>query len=336
MVAVAKKEVKEEWNEKSFAIAKNNRKKILSLIEGIGKINSMDNVAKTCANICAVQLAIVNVTAGKPLLYQYAWKVIRFIENKHFTCWHARNVQSLVHLPMLFVGRLHQFFQHLALFSQNSVNTNLVKHEDHCKGLDIKSISTAVKLASKFLKKMTKHIVDDTVPKEVPEFAHTLFVEQPGGSLTNTPVVEKTTETPPTNGKGKKDGNEPKKKKQKCKASDKSLKMGIFHIKQGVNATSALPKKGKLKDSICLDFCAHGKKCNYPHMLCKNGKHYTTWKNIPHKDNLVLLKHMSKSKNLWFDAETLSKKHKITLAPKFTHLLGDVLGQKGKTTIESM
>jgi hypothetical protein len=37
LVAAAKKEVKEEWNEKSFAIAKSTRKKILSLIKGMGK-----------------------------------------------------------------------------------------------------------------------------------------------------------------------------------------------------------------------------------------------------------------------------------------------------------
>jgi hypothetical protein len=108
---------------------------------------------------------------------------------------------------------------------------------------------------------MTKHIKNNTVPKEVPTFACTFFVEQPGGGFTNAPAVEKTAKTPVANGKGKKDGNESKNKKQKRKASDKSLKMGIFHIKQGVNATLALPKKGKLKDSICLDFCAHGKKC---------------------------------------------------------------------------
>ncbi len=117
---------------------------------------------------------------------------------------------------------------------------------------------------------------------------------------------------------------------------DKSLKLGIFHIKQGINATSALLRKGKLKDSICLDFCAHGKKCNYPQILCKNSKHYTTWKNILDEDKLVLLKHMSEPKNLWLDAKTFSK-HKIRLAPKFTLLLGDALGPKGKeaTTTES-
>ena len=113
--------------------------------------------------------------------------------------------------------------------------------------------------------------------------------------------------------------------------------MSIFYINLGVNATSALSKKGKLKNSICLDFCAHGKKCKYPQMLCKNSKHYTTWKNIPDEDKLLLLKkHMSESKNLWLNAETFSK-HKITLVPEFAHLLGDALGPTGKeaTTTES-
>ncbi len=79
--------------------------------------------------------------------------MIRFIVNKHFTCWHAPKAQSLTHLPMLFVGKLHHYFQHLASFSQNSINTNLVKHGNNGKGLNIKSISTAIKLASKFWKK---------------------------------------------------------------------------------------------------------------------------------------------------------------------------------------
>jgi hypothetical protein len=39
LVAAAKKEVEEEQNEKNFAIAESNCKKILSLIKGIRKIN---------------------------------------------------------------------------------------------------------------------------------------------------------------------------------------------------------------------------------------------------------------------------------------------------------
>ncbi len=80
---------------------------------------------------------------------------------------------------------------------------------------------------------------------------------------------------------------------------------------------------------MCVDFCMHEKKCNFPHMLCKNGKHYTTWKNIPNKDKTMLLKHMNDTKNMWLDTETFQK-HKVTIAPKFTYLLGDALGLKQK------
>jgi hypothetical protein len=76
MVIVARKEQEEEQNEKNFSIIETQCKKILSLIEGIGKINSMEDVAMTCASICVVQLAIINVASGKPLLYQYAYKMI--------------------------------------------------------------------------------------------------------------------------------------------------------------------------------------------------------------------------------------------------------------------
>jgi hypothetical protein len=42
----------------------------------------MDNVAMTAADICGVQLAIVNTSAKKPILYQFAWKILKFIKNK--------------------------------------------------------------------------------------------------------------------------------------------------------------------------------------------------------------------------------------------------------------
>ncbi len=70
----------------------------------------MDNVAKMCADICGIQIAINDITVGKPLLYQYAWKMIFFIENKNFTCWHVCNAQSLAHLPMLFCWKTTSFF----------------------------------------------------------------------------------------------------------------------------------------------------------------------------------------------------------------------------------
>ncbi len=154
-----------------------------SHIKGIGRINLMEDVAMTCGNICGVQLAIIDISLGKPLLYQFAWKLIKFIENKKINCWHTRNVLSLVHLPMLFMGKLHQFFQYLALFSQNSINNNIVEHGimTSNQGLDSKNIAIAVKLGSKFLIKMTELIEDDTVPKEIPSFARSLFTETSSG-----------------------------------------------------------------------------------------------------------------------------------------------------------
>jgi hypothetical protein len=59
-------------NKKSFSIIKANCKKISFLIKGTGKINTIDDITMTCANICGIQLAIINIAAGKPLLYQYS------------------------------------------------------------------------------------------------------------------------------------------------------------------------------------------------------------------------------------------------------------------------
>ncbi len=52
------------------------------MIEGVRRITSMNGVTMTCTNVCGVQLAIVDVSTSKPILYQFAWKLIKFIENK--------------------------------------------------------------------------------------------------------------------------------------------------------------------------------------------------------------------------------------------------------------
>jgi hypothetical protein len=107
------------------------------LIESIGNINSMEDITMTRADIYGVQLPIVNITAGKNLSFtSILGKCFVLLKTKH-THWHARNAQSLAHLPMLFMGKLHQFFKHMALLSQNSVNTNQVKYGVTRDGLDI-------------------------------------------------------------------------------------------------------------------------------------------------------------------------------------------------------
>ena len=72
----------EEQNELNWRIVEKDRSKISLLIEGVGRVNNMEEVAMTCANICGVQFAMIDITAGKPLLFQLAWKVIQLIENK--------------------------------------------------------------------------------------------------------------------------------------------------------------------------------------------------------------------------------------------------------------
>jgi hypothetical protein len=111
--------------------------------------------------------------------------------------------------------------------------------------------------------------------------------------------------------------------------------MGLFHIKKGTPAAN-VPDKGKLKDKVCLDFCSHEKKCNYPHQLCKHGKHYTNWKNVPEEDKPVLLSHMNETGLMWLDAKTFERHKQMQAIPsEFAHLLGDATGPKPKSTSKS-
>jgi hypothetical protein len=250
------------------------------------------------------------------------------------------NSEDVAHLPMVFMGKIHKFFQHLASFSQNSINTNKV--ELGLLDLGNKHVKTAVKLVSKFFKKMVDHIDDNSIPKDIPTFAKSIFVEQTLGGFVLAP---RTTEAPKANatqpttsnegGKRKMNSQEQPadQKKPRKELSDKSLKMGIFHIKKVTPAAKALPDKTLLKDStgICVDFCSQEKKCNFLHQLCKNGKHHTNWKNVPNEDKLVLLKHMDSMGLMWFDAATFEK-HKITIPPKYAHLLWDATGPRQKST----
>jgi hypothetical protein len=340
LISEATAKMDEERNELNWRIVEKDRSKISSLIEGIGRVNSMDEVAMTCANICGVQLAMVDITAGKPLLFQLAWKVIRFIENKKTKTWMRDNSDCIAHLPMIFMAKIHQFFMHLASFSQNSINTNKIETGDN--KFETRSVSIAVKLVSKFFAKMQEHIDDNSIPKDVPAFAKSFFTEASGGGFVPAPPSAEpakpaANQPADANGGGKRKGNgegeqQAEGQKKKRNTSDKSLKMGLFHLKKGTPASKALPEKSTLKDGICLDFCCHERKCNFNHLLCKNGKHYTNWKNVPEEDRPILLKHMEKSGLMWLDAETF-KKHEIVIAPEFAHLLGDATGPK-KTSAE--
>jgi hypothetical protein len=82
LIMEAATKMDEEQNKINWRIVEMDRSKISLMIKGTGPVNSMEEVTMTCANMCGVQLIMVDIAAGKPLLYQFAWKIIRFIENK--------------------------------------------------------------------------------------------------------------------------------------------------------------------------------------------------------------------------------------------------------------
>jgi hypothetical protein len=339
LVQVAANKIKEERNKIKWRTVEKDRKQNSSLIEGVGRINLMEDVAMTCANICGMQIAIVDVLSVKPLLYQFANKLIKFIKIKKTKTWMRDNIDSLVHLPMVFMAKLYKFFQHLVLFSQNLINTN--KIELAYTNLDSKNVTIAVKLVLKFLNKMQEHINNNLIPKDVPTFTKRFFTESTGCGfilVAKNDESKKMNATQPTalsvsgNGKCKSNSKEEEgKEKPRKEFSDKSLKMGLFHLKKGTPAAKALPHKSTLKDgvSVCLEFCCHKMKCNMPHQLCKDRKNYTNWKNVPSDNKVILLKHMDSTGLMWLNAETFEK-HKIAIAPECIHLLGDANGPKQK------
>jgi hypothetical protein len=342
LVKAANSEMEEERNETNWKIVEKDRKQISSVIEGVGRITSMNDVAMTCANVCGVQLAIVDVSTSKPILYQFAWKLIKFIENKKTKTWMRDNKEAIAHLPMVFMGKIHQLFQYLASFSQNSINTNKVEIGDV--DLETKQIIIAVKFASKFITKMLEHIDENSIPKNIPAFAKSLFVEAPEAGVTHELRITETKRsanqisTAANEGGRRKlpGGDDPGNKKPRKEFSDRSLKMGLFHIRKGIPPNKAYPDRIKLKDGagICPDFNSHGYKCQHPHQLCKTGKHFTNWKHVPDDDKLVILKHMDETGSAWLDAETFEK-HNSSIPPEFAHLLGDASGPKKKAAKKS-
>ena len=97
-------------------------------IKGIGQITTMDNIAMTAVNIFGMKMGIVDTSLDKPLLYQFAWMMLKFVESKKFVCWLSSKLDFSCQLVDGFYGKLHQFFKNLVLFLQNSINTNSIEH----------------------------------------------------------------------------------------------------------------------------------------------------------------------------------------------------------------
>jgi hypothetical protein len=71
------------------------------MIEGLGKITSMDCIVKICKNIYCVITELFDIQPDNQvlLLYQVSIKMIGFIKHLDFIRWHADVHESVPQLP---------------------------------------------------------------------------------------------------------------------------------------------------------------------------------------------------------------------------------------------
>jgi hypothetical protein len=68
------------------------------------------------------------------------------------------------------------------------INTNKIELGDD--KIKTRMVMTVVKLTSKFLNKMQEHIDNNSIPKDIPAFAKSFFVEATGGGFTLAPKTD--------------------------------------------------------------------------------------------------------------------------------------------------
>ncbi len=107
------------WNESKFKIHESQHSKAKSTIKGIGHVNDIEDVVKLCANLCAIQCAIVDVQGvGFPFLHEFSVKIILCIHNLAFQCWYSKNNSKLLHLQYIFCKNFTMFSHYLQSFPQ--------------------------------------------------------------------------------------------------------------------------------------------------------------------------------------------------------------------------
>ena len=321
-------DIQAHQNESLFNINEKDKKETSAYIEGIGQIESNEDVISACANICGITFAIVNTTGDKkPILHQAMMKIILFIRERSTSRWMRDNKKDCAHLPYVFMWEIQKLVQALARFSKNSVNIRKVQSNDS--NLETSDITVAFKSFSTFMANMNEHVSNDTVPKTIPRYAKNFITLKDDESPPSpAPVLN----VPNESNKRKPDTHLEQGKKKKKDDSEKSMKSGIFHASTSAPIGKILPPKDKLSQSFCLNFCAQNRMCDKPSATCKFGKHYSSYKFIPANDKQVILDHMEASKLLWFDETTMAKHGTADeIPPEFKHLLGDASGPKAKS-----
>jgi hypothetical protein len=234
---------------------------------------------------------------------------------------------------------LQHVFAQQARFSANTLNTNKVEHGDDGSTLVIKQLEQTVKYCSRFFKKMSDHVAEDSIPDSVPRFTprHALpsnqvctvidavaaFAVNPGetkkkpdSSPPGTPARERRL-------KKARNGNKPT-----GGGGPDQAKLGLFHSKKGLRPEELFP--GDLESTPCAFFFSQDKKCNRPQSSCPR-PHVVKWETIKPGDQNKILVHFSNTGNGWFDAETM-KKHNAEVLAEYSYLLGDANGPKARST----
>ena len=274
-------------NEIEFKIHESQRTKMNSTIEGIGRVNNIEDVVKVCANFCAVMRAIVDIEQGKPFLYSLMVKMILVIQHPDFQRWRTNNKKSLEHLHFNFMHKLHQVFTKLASFSSNSKNTHAIKHNVERPEFHLKDINSAIKLASTFFEKMQENIDNKTTTGlDLPAFANVLVTAPPlaakrsqhpnVGDETNNHRNHQNYQLNQGNDQNfcnnqDFDGGNKRTKKERPPRTN----LGLFHAKPGTNKDFSLGSKENplATNSVCREKLAISSARSVSSLMLRAGRH---------------------------------------------------------------
>jgi hypothetical protein len=290
-----------------------------TVIEGIGRVSSMSNVVKVCANFCAIMRVIVDIEQGKPFLYSFMIKMILIIQHPDFQRWHANNKKSLEHLHFDSMQKLHQVFIKLASFSSNSKKSHAIKHNAEHPKFYLKDINSAVKLVSTFFEKMQDNIDNKSMTgRDVPAFANVLPIlvsaKHPHLNVRDKSTTQRTNQDFDARGLIR--------PKKECLPR---TNLGLFHAKPGSDQGLFPRLRGK---PPCNNFFIQGRACDKLCQICKF-PHVTSWKMFEKDNQEAILEHANKTGNIWLDKATF-KNQKAETPQKYQHLLGDANGPKPK------
>jgi hypothetical protein len=158
-------------NEKDLDMSDTHKTKAKTTVEGLGKIENVHCIVRIAANICGFIRAFFDVEKGTwPLIYELCIQIMDCITQQDLTHWYNVNKERMPQLPYYFLNLIQHVFAQQAKFLANTLNTNKVEHGDDGSTLVIRQLEQTVKYISRFLKKMSNHVAEDSTLDSIPRF----------------------------------------------------------------------------------------------------------------------------------------------------------------------